>query len=85
MAIQIDTEGAGSLTEPLLEGFLGTLSPEEEDKAYDNYLTNRPQGIHNVRFREEGQTFSDAMCEGSIVSGVANGEKILDMIRKASN
>jgi hypothetical protein len=54
------------------------------DQDYENYL-NEPRRIYNEMLRDKGQSFSDAMCEGSIVAGLENGEEILDMIRKAGN
>jgi hypothetical protein len=39
--------------------------------------------VHNERLRDPGQSFADAMCEGSIVEGLDNGPEILGMIRNA--
>jgi hypothetical protein len=49
---------------------------------YEKYA-NRPKLIWNEVLRDPKQKFSDAMCESSIVDGVENGEKILEIIRNA--
>ncbi len=54
------------------------------EEAYNNYY-EAPDRIYNGMLRESGQSFSDAMCEGSIVVGLDNAEEILTMIRGASN
>ncbi len=54
------------------------------DQDYENYL-KEPCRIYNERQRKPSQTFSDAMCEDSIVAGLDNGEELLKMIREAGN
>jgi hypothetical protein len=52
------------------------------DRAFEEYLS-KPQPIRNERLREDGKSFSEAMCEVSIASGLKDGEAILDTIKKA--
>jgi hypothetical protein len=44
---------------------------------------NATSPVHNERRRDDGQSFADAMCEGSIVEGLDNGPEILGMIKNA--
>jgi hypothetical protein len=48
-------------------------------------FTNKSKKVHNEILRDEGQTFADAMCEGSIVEGldIEVGEKIIEIIKNA--
>lgn len=56
---------------------------DQIEKGYDEYLASTPSRVHNGPLRDPGQTFADAMCEGSIVEGLSNGQEILNMIKKA--
>jgi hypothetical protein len=51
---------------------------------YEDYL-KRSDYVYSGKERPDGQSFAEAMCEGSTVEGLENGEEILDIIRKAGN
>lgn len=53
------------------------------EQGYDEYLASSPSRVHNEPLRSPGQTFADAMCEGSIVEGLSNGKEVLSLINKA--
>jgi len=53
------------------------------EQGYDEYLACKPSSAHNAPLREPGKTFADAMCEGSIVEGLDNGQQILNTIKQA--
>lgn len=67
---------------------LTQIPPELEhqiEQGYEEYVASRAMGggAPNEPLRGLGQTFADAMCEGSIVEGLDNGQEILDIIKKA--
>jgi hypothetical protein len=53
------------------------------EHGYEAYLASKPSCVHNRPLREPEQTFADAMCEGSIVEGLSNGQEILGLIKNA--
>jgi len=57
------------------------------EQGYEEYVASKAAGggVPNEPLRNAGQTFADAMCEGSIVEGLENGQEILDIIKKAGN
>jgi len=56
------------------------------DKDYGGYA-NKPSRVQNEKLRPDGQTFSQAMREGSIVAGLNKevGERVLEAITKAGD
>jgi hypothetical protein len=54
------------------------------DGAYERYLA-RKKYLRDEKLRPDGQTFAEAMCSGSTVEGLENGEEILGLIRKAGD
>jgi len=50
------------------------------EQGYDRYAASRDRCADNKPYRRPDQTFADAMCEGSIVEGLSNGQDILNAI-----
>jgi hypothetical protein len=63
-----------------------SIPPELElqiEQGYDEYLSSKSSSVANKPLRDAEQTFADAMCEGSIVENLSNGQEVLEFIKRA--